>query len=83
MEKTERDMSLCRKKLSDIMGRLSSLNRDLTHDELMYSNSSEKQAWQDARRALREAHSRLSRNLKDCDVGDATSVAKRDWMEKK
>jgi len=82
IEKTERDLGLCRKKLSDIMSRLGSLNRDLNHEEMMHSDSGQKQAWQDARRALRDAHTRVSRNLKDCDVGDATSVAKRDWMEK-
>ncbi len=81
IEKTERDLGLCRRKLSDILSRLNTLNRDLTHDELMHADNADKTAWQDARRWLRETAVRVSRNLKDCDVGDATNVVKRQWME--
>jgi hypothetical protein len=79
--KTERDLALCRKKLADTLTRLGSLNRDLNHEEQLFADTADKAAWMDARRWLREAGSRVSRYLKDCDVGDMTSVAKRDWMK--
>jgi len=79
--KAERDLSLCRKKLVDTLGRLGSLNRDLNHEEQLFADTADKAAWMDARRWLREAASRVSRYLKDCDVGDTTSAPKRDWMK--
>ena len=81
IQKTERDLALCRKKLSDMLSRLGSLNRDLSHDEIMHSDNADKAAWQDARRWLRETAVRVSRNVKDCDIGDATNFMRRQWME--
>ena len=78
--KSERDLGLCRKKLSDMIARLNTLNRDLNHEEQLFADTADKAAWQDARRWLREAAARVSRYLKDCDVGDATSAVKREWM---
>ncbi|QDU46738.1 hypothetical protein Mal52_52600 [Symmachiella dynata] len=79
--KAERDLALCRKKLVDTLTRLGSLNRDLNHEEQLSADTADKAAWMDARRWLRETASRVSRYLKDCDVGDTTSAPKRDWMK--
>lgn len=77
----ERDLSVRRKQLSDMQTRLSTLNRDLSHDEKLFADNLDKSAWQDARRWLREVSARVSRYIKDHDIGEATSAAKRTWLE--
>lgn len=79
--KIERDLSVRRKQLNDMLMRLGALNRDLSSDEQLLSDSQDKVEWQDARRWLREVAGRVSRYIKDHDIGEATSVAKRAWIE--
>jgi hypothetical protein len=79
--KMERQMLLVRKQLSAMMIRLNALNRDLSPDERMYGDRQDKSDWQEARRWLRESATRLSRCIKQHDVGETSMAGKRDWFE--
>ncbi|HEX4072279.1 MAG TPA: hypothetical protein VHX68_13960, partial [Planctomycetaceae bacterium] len=77
----EKDLSRVRKQLVDILGRLKSLNRDLTPPERVHSNNQDKKDWQDARRLLRDATNRAWKYLKAHDIGDTSNAGKRVWFE--
>jgi hypothetical protein len=77
----EKDLSRLRKQLVDILGRLKSLNRDLTGPERVHSNNQDKKDWQDARRGLRDATNRVWKYLKAHDIGDTSNAGKRVWFE--
>ncbi len=82
----ESDVRRARAQLEQSASRLSSLNRDLTFDELQASDSVDRQNWQDARRSLRDAAGGLSRSIKEIDVGLLSSAGQRnkflDLMER-
>ena len=74
-------LEMLRKQIADLMMQLSSLNRALTYDEVGHSTRQDRDAWDDARRWMRNASTQLSRCQKACDVGDTQSVGKRDWRQ--
>ncbi len=77
----ENDLSRHRKQLTDMLGKLKALNRDLNTDERTYSNSQDKKDWQDARRWLRDCHASLARCLKEYDIGFTSKAGQRTWFE--
>ena len=77
----EKDLSRLRKQLVDVLGRLKTLNRDLTGPERVHSNNQDKKDWQDARRCLRDATNRVWKYLKAHDIGDTSNAGKRVWFE--
>ncbi len=79
--KMERQMLVIRKQLAAMMGRLNALNRDLSPEESAQSDRQDKNEWRDARRWLRESAARLSRCIKEHDVGDTSLAGKRVWFE--
>jgi hypothetical protein len=78
---TEKDLSRLRKQLTDMMGRLKSLNRDLTGPERVHSNSQDRKDWLEARRGLRDASTRLWKYVKAHDIGDTSSAGQRKWFD--
>jgi hypothetical protein len=73
----EKDLTRLRKQLVDILGRLKSLNRELSGPERVHSNSQDRKDWQDARRGLRDASNRVWKYLKAHDIGDTSNAGKR------
>ena len=74
-------LEMLRKQIDDLMMQLNSLNRDLTYDEVGHSTRQDRDAWDDARRWMRNASTQLSRCQKACDVGDTQSVGKKEWLQ--
>lgn len=73
----ESDIRRARIQLEQSVSKLSSLNRDLTFDELQGSDSSDRQAWQDARRFLRDSAHGIGRAIKEIDIGLLSSAGQR------
>jgi len=63
------------------MGQLKTMNRDLQYEEKEFSTHQDRDAWDDARRWIRNSLTQLSRCQKACDVGDTQSVGKREWLQ--
>ncbi len=76
----EKELDSMRKQLSAMAGKLNSLNRDLTPEETLHAARQDQDDWKDARRWLREAAGKLSRFIKECDVGDTVYVGKKKWF---
>jgi len=74
-------LEMLRKQIDDLMMQLNSLIRDLTYDEVGHSTRQDRDAWDDARRWMRNASTQLSRCQKACDVGDTQSVGKKEWLQ--
>ncbi|GIS58690.1 MAG: hypothetical protein CM1200mP2_09150 [Planctomycetaceae bacterium] len=74
-------IDMLRKQVDGMMSELSGLNRDLNYDENTHTSRQDKDAWDDARRMMRNAHMQLSRCQKACDVGDTQSAGKKEWMK--
>lgn len=72
---------LLRKQVVGTLSRLNSLNRGLTTDEQRFGDRKDITEWQDARRWLRDSISRLSRLLKDLDIGSTSPAGKRSRFE--
>ncbi len=77
----EKEMDLLRKQLAGMSAKLNSLNRDLTPEESRQADRQDHDDWRDARRWLRDAAGKLSRFIKECDVGDTVYVGKKKWFE--
>ncbi len=78
---TEKDLARLRQQLLDMMGRLKTLNRDLTGPERVHSNNQEKKDWTHARRMLRDCSNRLWKCVKAHDLGYTSSAGQRRWFE--
>ncbi|MCX7421828.1 MAG: hypothetical protein NT013_20075 [Planctomycetia bacterium] len=76
----EKELDSMRKQLSAMASKLHSLNRDLTPEETLHAARQDQDDWKDARRWLREAAGKLSRFIKECDVGDTVYVGKKKWF---
>jgi hypothetical protein len=74
-------IDMLRKQVDSMLGQLKTLNRDLNFEEKEFSTRQDKDAWDDARRWMRNASLQLSRCQKACDVGDTQSVGKREWLQ--
>jgi hypothetical protein len=75
--KLEKQLVLERKKLSGMLTRLGTLDRDLTPDERLYGDRQAKADWQEARRGLKETAARLARYIKEHDIGETSAAGKR------
>ncbi len=67
------------KQLLDMVMRLNTMNRDLTPDERLSTDREDRDDWQEARRFLREASTRLSRYIKEMDAGETIYAGKKQW----
>jgi hypothetical protein len=76
----ERQLQSLQKQLLDLQVRLGTMNRDLGTDERLYSDRSDQDDWQEARRALRDAATRLARYIKEMDAGETTYAGKKRWF---
>jgi hypothetical protein len=77
----ETQAATMRKQLAGTQSRLSSLNRDLAPEENRVAKRKDIADWSDARRFLRDAAAKLSRYMKDYDIGVTSSAGRRNWME--
>jgi hypothetical protein len=74
-------LDMLRKQVDSMLGQVKTLNRDLNFEEKEFSTREDRDAWDDARRWMRNAALQLSRCQKACDVGDTQSLGKRDWLQ--
>jgi len=70
-----------RKRMSAMLIKLSSLSRDLSPDERLHSDRQDKNDWVEARRWLRDVAAKVSRYIKEFDIGEASQAGKREWFE--
>jgi hypothetical protein len=77
----EANLVLLRKQLGGMLNRINALNRDLSPDERQYGERKDKSDWQIARRWLRDVAAKLSRCIKDHDLGHTSSAGKRNQFE--
>jgi len=73
----ETQLKILRKQLVALLTRLNSLNRDLSPEENLHSDSLDVREWQDARRWLRDMSSKMTRYLKEYDIGMTSSAGNR------
>lgn len=78
---TERQLSGLRQKLSTALGKLGSLDRELTPQERMAADREDTDAWQDARRFIRDASAKVHRFIKAHDVGVTSDAGRRTLIE--
>ncbi len=77
----ERQMTGLRAKLASMIGTLGKLDRELSPEERLASDREDRDAWQDARRWLRDLTTKCHRELKSFDIGITSGAGKRNWME--
>ena len=80
-QELDRNIGRLRKQLVDLMARLSALDRDLTPPERLHGTNEDKREWTDCRRRLRDANLRLTRYIKECDIGDVSNAGQKKWLE--
>ena len=79
--KAEKQAAGLHRQLVDMQMRLSTLNRDPGPEERLASDRSDIDAWQEARRWLREAATRLSRFIREFDAGETVYAGKKQWFQ--
>lgn len=79
--KAEKQAAGLHRQLVDMQMRLSTLNRDLGPEERLSCDRSDIDAWQEARRWLREASTRLSRFIREFDAGETVYAGKKQWFQ--
>jgi hypothetical protein len=77
----EHQLDLARKQLHDALLRINVLNRDLSSEERMHGDRQDQNDWQDARRWLRDVAAKLSKLIKDHDIGMSSAAGRRNSME--
>lgn len=77
----EKELKRLRKRLNEMLGKLKSLNRDLTPLERLHSDHQDKRDWRDARRALRDCSTRVWACMKSFDIGDTSSAGRKNTLE--
>jgi hypothetical protein len=77
----EANLALLRKQAAATLARINTLNRDLSPDERQFGDRKDKSDWQVARRWLRDVASRLSRCIKDHDMGHTSAAGKRNQFD--
>lgn len=70
------------KQLLDLQTQLGTMNRDLGPDERLYFDRLDQDDWPEARRALRDATTRLARYIKEMDSGETVYAGKKRWFDK-
>jgi hypothetical protein len=76
----ESQLTVIRRKLADMMQRLNALNRDLAPEERLHADRKDRSDWQTARRWLRDAAIRISKCIKEFDIGDSSNAGRREWF---
>jgi hypothetical protein len=76
----EKQLMLARKQLTAALGRLAALDRDLSPDERLHGDRQDKSDWQEVRRSLKDAATKLSRYVKEHDVGETSAAGKKMWF---
>lgn len=77
----EAQLAGARNQLNGMLQRTNSLNRDLSPEETRFADNQDKRDWQETRRWLRDIASRLSRLIKDHDIGMTSTAGRRTWFE--
>jgi len=77
----ENQLSLMRKQLHDSLLRVNILNRDLSNEERLWGDKQDISDWQNTRRWLRDIAAKLSKMLKDHDMGMASAAGRRNNFE--
>jgi hypothetical protein len=77
----ERHLSSLRQQMSGVLSRLGSLDRDLSPEENLAADSLVRNEWQDARRWIREASSKLHRCIKAHDIGVTSTAGRRSTIQ--
>ena len=77
----ERQLAGVRQKLAAMLASLGKLDRDLGPDERVAAEREDRDAWQDARRWMRDLASKCHRELKAYDIGTTSAAGHRNWME--
>lgn len=78
--RNESQLMNLRKQLAAMLGRLNTLNRDLTPDERIYAARADKSDWLIARRWLRNVATRVSKAIKEHDIGETSTAGRRQWL---
>jgi hypothetical protein len=76
----EKQLLLARKQLTAALGRLAALDRDLSPEERLHGDRQDKSDWQEVRRSLKDAATKLSRYVKEHDVGETSAAGKKVWF---
>jgi hypothetical protein len=77
----ERQLAGVRQKLAAMLASLGKLDRDLGPDERVAADREDRDAWQDARRWMRDLAAKCHRELKAYDIGITSAAGRRNWME--
>ncbi|MCH2202925.1 MAG: hypothetical protein MK102_13210 [Fuerstiella sp.] len=77
----ERQCTGLRQKLASIMAALGKLDRDLAPDERLAADREDRDAWQEARRWMRDLMARCHREVKSFDIGMTSAAGKRNAIE--
>ncbi|MEO2018308.1 MAG: hypothetical protein ABGZ53_28485 [Fuerstiella sp.] len=77
----ERQLAGVRQKLSAMLASLGKLDRDLGPDERVAADREDRDAWQDARRWMRDLAAKCHRELKSYDIGITSAAGHRNWIE--
>lgn len=77
----ERQMTGLRQKLTSVLNSMGKFDRDLNPNERLAADREDRDAWQDARRWLRDLSAKCHREIKAFDIGMTSSAGKRTWME--
>ena len=77
IQNIETDVRRVRGQLEQAMGKLSSLNRDLSPEEKLAADNLDKKDWMDARRWLRDSAAVLSKSIKQIDTGIISGAGQR------
>lgn len=79
--KLERDLRAKMKEAQAAQGRLSALTRDLSADERRFADSNDLREWNDAKRFLRDAAAKLSKQARDYELGTVSAAGARNRFE--
>ena len=73
----ERQMTGLRQKLASVMAALGKLDRDLSPDERLAAEREDRDAWQEARRWVRDLGTKCHREIKSFDIGMTSAAGKK------
>jgi hypothetical protein len=76
----EKQLLLARKQLTTALVRLAALDRDLSPEERLHGDRQDKSDWQEVRRSLKDAATKLNRYVKEHDVGETSAAGKKVWF---
>lgn len=77
----ERQMTGLRQKLASVLAALGKFDRDLNPEERLAADREDRDAWQDARRWMRDLSAKCHREIKSFDVGMTSAAGKRNAIQ--